>query len=114
MPKPFFNEEMVEVDGETLHLVLNFRAIDCIESLTGQTMNTIIGGAIGGDMPLSLSVKVLWGLLREKHEDLSLDDASGYAFGDDSGKIGMAVSELLSRGFNFGDGKKKVKAASGA
>ena len=34
--QPFFHEAKVEVGEDTLHLVLNFRAIDVIESITGE------------------------------------------------------------------------------
>jgi hypothetical protein len=64
--RPFYHEGQVEVDGETLHLVCNFRAIDVIESVTGQKMTEILPQLL--DPPHALVGKVLWGLLREKHE----------------------------------------------
>jgi hypothetical protein len=105
--RPFYNEEQVQVEGDTLHLVLNFRALDVIESLTGQKMSEILPQLI--DPPHALVGKMLWGLLREKHESVSLDEAAGAAFGPDGAKIGLAMAALVTRAFNLGgdEGKKK-------
>jgi hypothetical protein len=102
--RPFYNEEQLTVGDETLTLVLNFRALDCIESLTGETMPAILPQLVG-DPPYSLVGKVLWGLLREKHEGVSLDEAAGVAFGDEGAKVGLAIGTLLQRGFNLGEAK---------
>lgn len=102
--RPFYNEEQLKVGDETLTLVLNFRALDCIEHLTGETMPSIIPQLID-DPPYSLVGKVLWGLLREKHEGVSLDDAAGLAFGKDGPRVGLAMGSLLQRGFNLGEEK---------
>ena len=58
--RSFYHEGQVEVDGETLHLVCNFRAIDVIESVTGEKMSDILPQLI--DPPYALVGKVLWGL----------------------------------------------------
>jgi hypothetical protein len=101
--KSFYHEGQVEVDGETLHLVCNFRAIDCIESVTGEKMSNILPQLV--DPPFSLVGKVLWGLLREKHQDVTLDQAAGVGFGEDGSKVGLVMGDVLRRAFNIGEAK---------
>ncbi len=105
--KPFYNDGQVEVDGETLHLVCNFRAIDVIEGVTGQRMTDILPQLV--DPPHSLIGKVLWGLLREKHEGVTLDEAAGVAFGADGAAVGLVMGDVLRRAFNIGDEKVEGK-----
>jgi hypothetical protein len=101
--RSFYNEAQVEVEGEQLTLVLNFRAIDVIESVTAEKMTDILPQLV--DPPMSLIGKVLWGLLREKHEGVTLDEAAGVGFGPDGAKVGLAMADLLSRAFNLGKAK---------
>ena len=101
--KSFYHEGQVEVDGETLHLVCNFRAIDCIESLTGQNMSDILSQLV--DPPHALVGKVTWGLLREKHEGVTLDQAMHVAFGPEGPKVGLVIGDVLRRAFNVGEAK---------
>jgi hypothetical protein len=103
--RSFYNEASVEVEGEPLTLVLNFRAIDVIESITGEKMTDILGQL--ASPPMALVGKVLWALLREKHEGVTLDEAAGVGFGPDGTKVGLAMGELLSRAFNIGEAKAK-------
>ena len=103
--RSFYHEGQVEVDGETLHLVCNFRALDVIESVTGEKMTNILPQLI--DPPHSLVGKVLWGLLREKHEDVTLDQAAGVAFGDQGAAVGLVMGDVLRRAFNIGEEKKE-------
>lgn len=102
--KPFFAEVEVEANGETLKLVCNFLAIDCIESVTGEKMQEIIPQL--GDPSQSLAVKVLWGLLRYRHEGVSLDEAASITFGPDKGKVAIAMGEAISRAFTFDEKAK--------
>ena len=96
--RSFYNEQDVEVEGEKLTLVLNFRAIDVIETITGEKMTDILPQL--AEPPMSLAGKVLWALLREKHENVTLDQAAGVGFGPEGAKVGMAMAELLMRGFS--------------
>ena len=98
--RPFYHEGQLQVDGETLHLVCNFRAIDVIESVTAQKMSEILPQLT--DPSYTLVGKVLWGLLREKHEDVTLDDAAGVAFGPSGPAVGVVMGDVLSRAFNIG------------
>ncbi len=102
--RTFYNEAEVEVEGEPLTLVLNFRAIDVIEGVTGENMTDIIPQL--ANPPMSLVGKVLWGMLREKHEGVTLDQAAGVGFGQDGAKVGLAMAELLTRSFNLGETEK--------
>ncbi len=105
--KPFYHEGQVEVDGETLQLVCNFRAIDVIESVTGQSMSDILPQLI--DPPHALVGKVLWGLLREKHDGVTLDEAAGVGFGPSGPSVGLVMGDVLRRAFNIGEEKDAVK-----
>jgi hypothetical protein len=101
--KSFFAEVEVPTDGEPLRLVCNFLAIDCIESLAGEKMQDILPQL--ADPPQSLAVKVLWGLLRHRHEGITLDEAAAIAFGPDKGKVALAMGEAISRAFSFEEAK---------
>jgi hypothetical protein len=104
--RPFYHEGQIEVDGEKLTLVCNFRAIDVIESVTGEKMSEILPQLV--DPPYSLAGKVLWGLLREKHEGVTLDEAAGVGFGPQGAAVGMVMADVLRRAFNL-DGGEKAK-----
>jgi len=103
--RSFYHEGQIEVDGETLHLVCNFRAIDVIEAVTGEKMSNILPQLV--DPPMSLAGKVLWGLLREKHEGVTLDEAAGVAFGPEGAAIGVVMGDVLRRAFNIGGEEAK-------
>jgi hypothetical protein len=103
--RSFYHEGQVEVEGETLHLVCNFRAIDTIEGVTGLKMSDILGQLI--DPPHALVGKVLWGLLREKHEGVTLDQAAGVGFGEHGAEVGLVMGDVLRRAFNIGEAKGK-------
>jgi hypothetical protein len=99
MLKPFYNEETLEAEGETFRLVLNFRAIDAIESLLGEPFDSVLEELGGERQRLGLAGKVLWGLLREHHGALSLDHAAALMFGEAGVAAGMAVQRLLDAAF---------------
>jgi hypothetical protein len=103
--RPFYHEGQVEVEGETLHLVYDFRAIDVIESLTEQDMPDVIF-QLATRQSYALSGKVLWAMLREKHEGVTLAEAAGAAFGPDAPKIGLVIGDILSRAHNLGKEEK--------
>jgi hypothetical protein len=99
--KPFWHEGQVVADGETLTLVCDFYAIDVIESLTEQKMDNILPQMVAP--PHSLAVKVLWGLLRRKHEGVTLDEAAGALLGPECITVSAAMGDLLRRAFNIGE-----------
>jgi hypothetical protein len=105
--RPFYHDGQVEVDGEKLDLVLNFRAIDVIEGVTGEKMSEILPQL--ADPPFALVGKVLWGMLREKHEGVTLDEAAGVAFGPRGAQVGLVMADVLKRAFNLGGEEEKDK-----
>lgn len=102
--RSFYHEGMIEVEGEKLTLVCNFRAIDVIESVTGEKMSDILPQL--ADPPYALAGKVLWGLLREKHEGVTLDEAAGVGFGPEGAAVGLVMGDVLRRAFNLGEKEK--------
>ena len=104
--KSFWHEGQVEVDGETLTLVCDFYAIDVIESLTGQGMDEILPQMVTPSH--SLAVKVLWGLLRRKHEGITLDEAAGALFSsrENTVKVSAVMGDVLRRAMNVGEEAK--------
>ena len=102
--RSFYHEGQVEVDGETLHLVCNFRAIDVIESVTGEKMSDVLPQL--ADPPFALVGKVLWALLREKHEAVTLDEAAGVGFGPSGAAVGVVMGDVIRRAFNFDEKAK--------
>lgn len=109
--KAFYNEEAVQVDGETYRLVINFRAIDATESLLGGVpFNDVLEELSSGKQRLGVIGKVLWGMLREHHPDVTLDQAASLMFGETGVAAGMAVHKLLEAAFPVAEpGKPKGK-----
>lgn len=102
--KPFYAEIQVGIGDETLTLVCNFLAIDCIESVTGLKMQDVLPQL--ADPPQALAVKVLWGLLRHHHDGVTLDEAAAHAFGPHKGAVALAMGETISRAFDFSEEAK--------
>lgn len=107
MLRPFSDEELVEIGGEKLRLVLNFKAIDVIEGLADQPMPVVLVQFFSSPSPMGLQGKVLWALLREAHPEVTLDEAAGVMFSEHANRAGQAVSDLLQRAFNLGEPKKE-------
>lgn len=99
MPKPFFNEQTVVIDGETLRLVLDFKAIDATEQLLGQGYDEILDELQKPGASLGFTGKVLWGLLREHHPDLSFDQILTLQLGENGVTMGLAIEKLLTAAF---------------
>lgn len=106
MSKPFYHEGHAEVDGEKLHLVCDFYAIDVIESITGERMDDILPQMVSPSH--SLAVKVLYGLLRRAHEGLDLDDVAGFMFSsrENCARISAVMGDVLRRAMNVGEEPK--------
>jgi hypothetical protein len=97
----FYEEETVALDGGSLRLAINFRALTAIEGLAEQGMDDILPAVLGGRAPLNLIGKVLWGLMREHHPESTLDDAGGLMLSKaTSAAVGLAMSSLLMRAFS--------------
>jgi hypothetical protein len=105
--QPFYYEGRVGVGSETLHLVLNFRAIEVIEGITGEKMPEILPQLI--DPKDSLGMKVLYGMLCAKHEGISMDDVAGYFYSEQAKEIGLAMADVITRAYPKVFGKPKGK-----
>ena len=97
--QPFYHEGQVEVDGETLTLVCDFGAIVAIEGVTGMNWDDIVPQLASPSR--TLSVQVLWGLLRRKHEGVTLDQAAGVAFGESQADVGACMFDVIARACNM-------------
>ena len=107
MLKPFYNEETVEIEGEVFQLVLNFRSIDATESVALKSWAEILD-EITGDSPRQGTIgRVLWGLLRENHPEITLDQTATLMFGETGVRVGLAVKRLLDAAFNGAEEKTK-------
>lgn len=121
----FGNEEQVTVDGETLTLRLDFRAITIMEGALQSDMPSIVANFRSGRPQLSVLGQMLWAMLREHHSEVTLDQAAGLMFAKEAAKIGFALDALLERAFPLATedrkpanppkprGRSKSSAASG-
>ncbi len=101
MLQAFYHEEAVKVGEDGLRLVLNFRALDAIESATNRGFDSILEQltAASEDLPMSLAARVVWGLLREHHPEIDIDQALGVVNGPAATAVGVAMGHLLEIGF---------------
>jgi hypothetical protein len=106
VPKPFYNEQAVVVDGETLRLVINFRTIDATEQLLGRGYDEILDELQRPNCPIGVTGKVVWGFLREHHPEITLDETASLLFGENALKVGLAISELLQSAFPAAENAK--------
>lgn len=109
MPKPFYHEQLVEVDGEKLLLAINFKAITATERfLDGRGYDKILEELQSDDCPVETTGAVIWGLLREHHPTVSIDETASLLFGPNAVVVGMALSQLLQAAFPVAEkGKDK-------
>ncbi len=106
MPQPFYHEQAIVIDGETFNLVINFLAIDATEQLLNMGYDEILEELQRPDGKAGLNGKVLWGLLRENHADLSLDQVMTLQLGKNAVPMGLAVQHLLTAAFPAADKAK--------
>lgn len=106
MPKPFYSEQSVVIDGETLRLVINFKAIDATEKFLGRNYGEILDELQEPNCPIGTTVGVVWGLLREHHPESSIDQAATLCFGAHSVAVGLALTDLLHAAFPVAEKEK--------
>lgn len=100
MPKPFYHEQMVEIDGEKLRLVINFKAIDATEQLSGRDFDSILDELQSKDCRAGTMGRAVWGLLREHHPEVTIDETMSLLAGEENGmKVGVALRFLLEAAF---------------
>jgi len=105
---PYYNEQAVSIDGETYRLVINFKTIDATESvLDGRSYDKILGEMLAGNPPVGLQARVVWGLLREHHPEVTLEQASALARGEAGEAVGYAIGKLIMAAFPAAKGKAK-------
>jgi hypothetical protein len=92
-------------DGEALTLVCDFFAMDVVESVTKERWDDIVPQLV--DPPRALAVKVLYGLLRKRHEQITLDEAAGVSFDKNSIALWAVVGDVIRRASNMPDGESK-------
>lgn len=108
----FYDEELISIGDDTLRLAIDFRAIDVIEHLAGESgsvtpMPEVVAMLFADPPSLSVAGKVLWALLRRHHEDVTLDQCAGLMFGNDGNRVATAMYGLILRAMNLGEPKKE-------
>lgn len=106
MPQPFYHEQSVVVDGESILLAINFKAIDATEQLLDLGYDVILEKIQQPNVKVGFSGKVLWGLLREHHSDFSLDQVLTLSRGEPGVTMGLAMSQLLMAAFPIAEKAK--------
>lgn len=107
--KPFYNEAQVSLDDNfVLRLVVNFRTIDRLEALLKIPLDEALGQLLTST---SMATKILWGMTREYHSDLSLDQIAGILFEHDrKNAVAAAMGDLVRRVFHIeGDGEDEKR-----
>lgn len=102
MVRAFYNEELVRIEGEPYRLVIDFAAIDAAEALLGQSYDTVIAEITSKSPEPRASVvgKVVWGMLRRHHPEVTIDQVATMMYGSDAAAIGAAMGNLIQRAFN--------------
>lgn len=105
----FYNEEAVKVGDETLRLVINFHTIDATESLLGRDYDSLIAELTNPavTMPVATQAKTLWGLLREHHPEINIDQVMTLVYDPEIGvAIGLAMHKLIKAAFPMAEKPK--------
>jgi hypothetical protein len=107
----FRHEEQVTLGDDTYRLAMNFRALDAIESETKRSFDGILRELTtpGAEPPMSLQGKVVWGLLREHHPEVTLDQSITLILGPAGVQIGMAMGSLFETAFPRAEAPKPGK-----
>lgn len=107
----FRDERSVEASPNRIRLAIDFIALDAIEGATGLKMPDIIRAMLS-KRQLSVSAKVLWGLLLRHSPDVTVEEAASLMFGEDRVAISDAISGLFEGAFNFGPPDEKPGTGS--
>ena len=104
--RPFYAEGMIETDeGEKLTLVCDFYTISIVEQISGENWDDIIPQLISP--PKALAVQVLYGLLRKRQGDITLDEAAGLSYDKNASAIWAVVGDVIARACNFDGGDEE-------
>lgn len=104
--RSFFAEGLIETeDGEKLTLVCDFYAIDVVEQISGEAWDDILPQL--ASPPRALAVKVLYGLLRKRQPEITLDEAAGVSFDKNQIAIWAIMGDVIRRACNFGSDEEE-------
>lgn len=106
MPKPFYNEQAVVIDGETVRLVIDYFAMDATEQLLGISYDRILDEIQKPGVPLGFQGKVLWGLLRKHHPEISWDEIASLLVYKNGIPFGLALTKLYEAAFPLAETEK--------
>jgi hypothetical protein len=107
--RSFFAEGTAQTaDGETLTLVCDFYTIDVVEGITGQNWDDVIP-EIGSSK--TIAIKVLYGLLRKRHEGITLDQAAALVYDKNSLAIWAVAGDVIRRACNFDEEEQPEEPA---
>lgn len=99
--RSFFAEGLFETDeGERLSLVCDFYSIDVVEQITGLNWDMDIIPQLASP-PRALAVKVLYGLLRKRHPEITLDEAAGVSYDKNSIALWAVMGDVIRRATNI-------------
>lgn len=99
--RSFFAEGQIETEsGDKLTLVCDFYSIDVVEQISGQSWDEIIPQL--ASPPRALAIKVLYALLRKRHDGITLDEAAAVSFDKNSLAIWAVVGDVIRRACNIG------------
>lgn len=107
--RPFFAEGLIETeDGEKLTLVCDFYTIDVVEQISSQNWDDILPQLISP--PKALAVQLLYGLLRKRQENITLDEAAGLSYDKNAIAIWAVVGDVIRRACNLGGEEEETTA----
>jgi hypothetical protein len=101
--KPFYHEAQIALsDDFTLHMVVDISVVERLEGMLGRSMDQIIEEMFSS---ASMLAKVLWGVTRPNHDDLTMAQIAGILLPADPAKVDLAhavattVGDLVRRSF---------------
>jgi hypothetical protein len=107
--RSFFAEGLIETqDGEKLTLVCDFYTIDVVEQISGQNWDDILPQLV--NPPKALAVQLLYGLLRKRQENITLDEAAGLSYDKNAVAIWAVVGDVIRRACNLGGDEEDAPA----
>lgn len=111
--KPFYYEaETLLTKDFTLQMVVDIGVVDRLERLLGKSMDEIV---IEMTTSISVMTKVLWGVTRPNHDDLSMAQVAGILLPGDPAKqqiadtVALTLGDLIRRAFLFDETKPKPR-----
>lgn len=90
-------------DGERITLVCDFSTIDVVQGITGQNWDDVMPQLAEFDR--ALLTKILWAMLRKRHEGISLDEAAALGFDKNSIALWAIMGDVINRACNISDDK---------